>query len=109
MTSDLQVRPQIDRVVINNKKPIVTIISPQDGANISKGDVVKLDGTATTFDKEFIVNPDAYVWNSDKDGLLGTGAVISTGSLSSGQHKITLQVKDKDGAVNTAKITIYIF
>lgn len=47
-------------------------------------------------------------WTSNINGQLGFGPQLSTRALSQGIHTITLSVTDKDGAVGSARITVYV-
>ena len=49
----------------------------------------------------------AFNWKSDKDGDLGTGALLLV-DLSYGQHTITLSVSDSDGNVATDSIQLFV-
>jgi hypothetical protein len=50
----------------------------------------------------------AFVWSSSIDGVLGTGASLSTSELSTGVHVITLQVTDSNGMSSQVQRTIQV-
>lgn len=75
-----------------NASPIVSIIAPADGLNALPGSNVTFTGTAT--DTEDGSLEASIAWSSSIDGSLGTGASISTSSLSSGIHIITASATD---------------
>jgi hypothetical protein len=47
-------------------------------------------------------------WTSNINGHLGYGPQLTTRALTQGIHTITLSVTDKDGAVGSARITVYV-
>src|SRR5262249_58546498 len=47
-------------------------------------------------------------WSSSRDGDLGTGASLSTSSLTSGTHTITASVTDSGGKSASSSITIVV-
>ena len=51
---------------------------------------------------------DAYLWSSDKDGVLGTGASLPLNTLSPGVHTITLTAKDSNQVEGHASITLTV-
>lgn len=50
----------------------------------------------------------SMVWTSNLDGKLGTGAGLVTDNLSTGIHRITLEVTDKTGIVGSDTIKIKV-
>jgi hypothetical protein len=50
----------------------------------------------------------AFEWSSSIDGVLGTGASLSTSELSTGSHVLTLKVTDSDGTSTTAQRSIAV-
>jgi hypothetical protein len=88
-------------------KPSVTITAPTNGATFEVGETITFEGKAT--DPQ---HPDldgyAYVWTSDKDGKIGTGASFTTADLSEGEHTITLTVTDPDGQAGQSSVKITI-
>jgi hypothetical protein len=50
----------------------------------------------------------AFAWSSSIDGVLGTGANLSTSELSTGSHTITLQVTDSDGMSSQVQRAIVV-
>ena len=47
-------------------------------------------------------------WDSDRDGVLGEGPILTDLTLSAGTHLITLEARDSDGAAEFASIFITI-
>ncbi|HSR49507.1 MAG TPA: Ig-like domain-containing protein [Acidobacteriota bacterium] len=89
-----------------NQAPVVTITAPADGSSFNDGDLVTFTGTA-------IDNEDGDIsanlsWSSDQDGPLGSGASVSTSSLSVGGHTINASVTDSGGAPGSDQIDITI-
>jgi hypothetical protein len=50
----------------------------------------------------------AFTWSSNIDGVLGTGASLSTSELSTGTHVITLQATDSNGMSSQVQRTITV-
>ena len=50
----------------------------------------------------------AVHWSSSIDGPLGTGAMVTTTSLSPGAHLITATVDDQDGAEASASVSVVV-
>jgi hypothetical protein len=86
--------------------------SPQVTLSIEKGDIVLdkptlvLEGKAFDWEDGPIANTEAFVWSSDRDGILGFGPWIVLSKLSSGKQRITLTVYDSDKNSATASIDI---
>lgn len=89
-----------------NTAPTVTITAPADATNALPGASVTFTGTAT--DPEDGNLNAALTWSSSIDGPLGTGASISTSSLSNGVHTITASVTDSGSLSSSDTITIDI-
>lgn len=92
--------------VVSNDPPSVTISSPTDGSVFTVGQSVSLSGTAT--DPEDGSLSASISWSSSLDGNLGSGASISSTTLSAGTHTITATVTDSGSlsASDTVSITI---
>ncbi|MEK6409286.1 MAG: hypothetical protein AABN34_20360 [Acidobacteriota bacterium] len=92
---------------VSRKGPQVTLFVP-------KTDVLTFPNVveATAFDWEDgpLTDPAAYRWNSNRDGLLGTGPWIflSNLELSPGEHTITLTVHDSDKNNATATFAVSV-
>jgi len=48
------------------------------------------------------------VWSSSIDGYIGTGSAVNAARLSSGNHTITLEATDTNGASSSASVSIMI-
>jgi PKD repeat protein len=93
-------------VIAPNTAPTLEIAAPANGASFPALTNVTFAGTANDAEDGNISS--SIQWSSSTDGVLGTGASISKGDLSSGAHTITASVSDSDGAPATAQITITI-
>ncbi|MFP4306556.1 MAG: hypothetical protein ACLFQQ_04990 [Desulfococcaceae bacterium] len=94
------------RITVGNAAPEITLRSPADGARLPADSPVLLDAEAVD-PEDGPLPDDAYVWTSDREGALGTGASLTAGGLS-GAHRITLTVTDSDGAETSQAVTIQV-
>ena len=86
--------------------PIVTITSPQNGAQFEVGEEITFTGNATDLITGDLPD-EALVWTSDKDGEIGTGRTLTKSDLSEGVHIITLSATDQD-VIGAYYITITV-
>lgn len=91
-----------------NTPPTATIDQPNHDELFCSGETVIFRGSS--FDPNELGGlPDsAYSWYSSIDGNFGTGATVSTGSMSVGAHAITLRVTDSGGLWDEQMINIEI-
>ncbi len=92
--------------VLIDAMPLVTITAPPTGTVVEPGTTIDLTATATD-----ILDGDlgtGIAWTSSRDGALGTGPIVSTGTLTSGSHVITASAADHFGLVGHATITIVV-
>jgi hypothetical protein len=76
--------------------PVVSITSPQDMSTFTSGDPITFTGTAADVE-DGDISGDDLVWDSDTDGLIGTGNTFTKSDLSEGDHIISLTAIDADG------------
>ena len=97
-----------DEVVVRvgnaNTPPSCEITTPTEGETVLYGNPITFRGTST--DPDIPATDLQFEWASDKDGVLGSGAITSAGEitfshtgLSGNNHVITLNVQDEIGAV----------
>src|SRR5439155_1408097 len=89
-----------------NATPTVSIGAPATGSTFEHGAPITFTGTAT--DREDGTLTGSIAWSSDRDGLLGTGFSVTTGTLSSGTHTITASATDSGGKTGRAAITVVV-
>ncbi|MDQ6815059.1 MAG: hypothetical protein M3040_15090 [Bacteroidota bacterium] len=83
------------------------ILSPKSSDNFKKGADVRLYGGG--FSPDFgTIDFDYVTWTSDRDGLLGTGYEVITNKLSSGRHRISINLPDGLGGDVSASVYIQI-
>lgn len=90
-----------------NRPPDVTIDEPATGSTFDEGETVTFEGSAVDPDQGTL-GGDALVWSSDLDGRLGTGTTLDAPALSAGDHEITLEATDAEGATDSDQISLAI-
>ncbi len=88
------------------KAPSVHIVTPTAHAQLPAHIPLTLEGTA--YDLQESLNDAEFRWSSDRDGLLGTGRLLTVWKLSVGQHTLTLTVTDSHGRVARDAIQIEV-
>ena len=73
----------------SNQVPVVSIVTPVDGATFPQGQAVTFAGTADD-SEDGALSGASLVWLSSIDGQLGTGQSVIRNDLSVGAHAITL-------------------
>lgn len=89
-----------------NSAPVVAVTAPPANSTINQGQSVTFSGTAS--DPEDGNLAAAIKWSSSVNGSLGTGASISSSSLSVGSHVISANVSDSSGRQTTATVNISV-
>lgn len=88
-----------------NTAPLISITGPAT-LTYTSGNNIQFTGTATdTQDGTISSN---IVWSSDVDGTIGTGAIVSTSSLSENTHIVTATITDSGGLSASDTITIIV-
>jgi PKD repeat protein len=90
-----------------NQRPIATISAPASGSQAFARDPVTFQGSATDAESGSLTGS-ALLWQSDLDGVLGSGGSVTRSDLSTGTHQITLAATDPSGGNGTASISISI-
>lgn len=90
-----------------NQPPDVSIVEPATGSTFDAGETVAFQGSAVD-PEEGDLGGSALVWSSDRDGQLGTGTTVETSSLSVGDHRITLEATDGDGATGSDEASVAV-
>lgn len=90
-----------------NTRPLALIASPSSNSEFVAE--VPIQFVGETFDLEDGELPgSALRWESNINGVLGTGSSLSTDSLSPGVHLITFTAVDSGGLVGSASISITV-
>jgi hypothetical protein len=89
------------------KPPTAQVVLPEDSSRIRRGDLLRLEGSATDLE-DGALSGTALQWSSSIDGDLGTGETLYTNTLSSGTHIISLTARDSDGMEGQDEVTIYV-
>ena len=87
--------------------PSVEILSPDDGATFSSGESITFDGSATD-PEDGELTGDALVWDSDREGEIGTGQSLTRDDLSIEAHTITLTATNSVGLTAFASVEIEV-
>jgi hypothetical protein len=93
------------RFFVPHRPCTAVIFSPGEGAGLDASRV-DLAGRAV-YDDGLTEEVEALEWSSDRDGLLGRGALLPSVTLSPGRHTITL-IAGLPGAVNQASVQIEV-
>ncbi|MBI5288203.1 MAG: hypothetical protein HY873_04455, partial [Chloroflexi bacterium] len=90
-----------------NLPPIVTILSPADGASVAPGAMISF--SATAIDPETGPLGGVFMfWASNIQGGLGVGTAFSRNDLITGTHIVTLRATDPGGMQTARSITITV-
>ncbi|PIZ72431.1 hypothetical protein COY07_03290 [Candidatus Peregrinibacteria bacterium CG_4_10_14_0_2_um_filter_43_11] len=95
-------------ITVQNTVPDVVISTPADSQTFDYKNGITFIGEASDAQDGVIVTDSAFVWTSDRDGVIGIGKTTEATNLSPGAHTITLSVKDDEGGVGTAILAITI-
>lgn len=92
---------------VARKPPFVAIEAPADGARFRVGERISLQGSGDD-PEDGSLPGSALAWHSAIAGDLGTGALLQTGALGRGDHRITLTARDAHGMTASAAITLQL-
>ncbi|MEP6731647.1 MAG: PKD domain-containing protein [bacterium] len=90
-----------------NHPPVATITTPASNATFAQGGVVSFSGSGID-PEDGTLSGASLEWTSSRDGAIGSGASVSTSTLSVGVHTIILVAKDSQNAPDTATVSITI-
>lgn len=90
-----------------NQAPVAAIISPHNYDEFDIGEKITFSGVGID-NEDGELSGSALVWESDKDGVTGTGQSFTRNDLSENVHTISLTVTDSKGASDTAEILIEV-
>jgi hypothetical protein len=88
-----------------NEPPTVMVTAPQNGQVVGAGTAVTLSAQASDLEDGDLSA--MIAWQSDRDGLLGTGATVSA-TLSTGAHVVTATVVDSAGEADSATVQVNV-
>ena len=91
----------------NNQPPTATITSPASMQTVFQGTSVTFTG-ASQDPEDGALTGMALTWSSSLDGMLGTGSPLSTSTLTTGDHTITLVARDSGGNTGTASVVVRV-
>ncbi|KPK87371.1 hypothetical protein AMJ80_12180 [bacterium SM23_31] len=90
-----------------NQTPVAAIISPHNYDEFDIGANITFLGVGID-NEDGELSGSALVWESDKDGIIGTGQTFTRDDLSENVHTVGLTVTDSKGASDTAEILIEV-
>lgn len=93
-------------ITIISQSPFPTITHPSDGDMRPQNQSIPFNGSARDLEDGAIPGS-ALAWSSSLDGVLGTGANLST-TLSQGVHTVALAATDSDGNSYVTAINLVI-
>ena len=108
-SDDLDAADSITITIESNQAPEVTIDSPTNGENYMFSEEITILGSAED-PEEGELNGTSLVWTSSLDGALGTGEelTLAGGTLSPGNHVLTLTATDSRDLKGTASVSISV-
>ena len=93
--------------VTSGDSPTVSITAPNNGYQVTSGELVRFTGTAMDGTDGDISS--SIDWYSSIDGSISNNTAYTvTGSLSTGTHTITASVTDSDGNTGTTSSTLVV-
>ena len=95
--------PPLLLLTLRGDPPTVLITAPSDGATFVAGAPITLHATATDVDDGDLGA--ALIWASDRQGVLGIGATLTT-VLDAGPHTITAGVADSSALAGGAQVVV---
>jgi len=98
---------QTNAFTVPAKAPLVRIVSPGMGECYLYGQTVALHGMARDLEDGTLTGA-SLRWISDRDGFLGTGALIHQRLLSQGKHTISLEATDSSGLTARTGVSITV-
>lgn len=90
-----------------NQTPVAAIISPHNYDEFDIGENITFFGMGID-NEDGELSGSEFVWESDKDGIIGTGQTFTRDDLSENVHTISLMVTDSKGASDIAEILIEV-
>ncbi|MEE9344539.1 MAG: metallophosphoesterase [Methylococcales bacterium] len=89
-----------------NQPPTASILAPANGSSFTVGDSITFTGNGT--DPEDGNVTASLIWESNLDGLIGTGGSFSTTALSEGTHSMTVTATDNGNLTGLDTITVTV-
>src|SRR6185503_12989806 len=93
-------------IFVGSAPPRIDILAPANGSTVPEGTPITLVGSATDLEDG---NLSATIaWSSDRQGLLGTGAMLPVMLAPAGTHRIRATATDSHGFVRFEEITVVV-
>ncbi|MHB8872317.1 MAG: PKD domain-containing protein [Myxococcaceae bacterium] len=94
-------------VLPQNAAPTASIAAPLNGSSFVAGSSISFSGSASD-PEDGALSGASLTWRSSLDGVLGTGASLSTSALSAGAHQVTLTAVDSGGRSGSANVSLTV-
>ncbi len=88
-----------------NQPPVITLTAPANNSSFETDETIYFVGSASDAEDGDIT--DQLTWTSSLDRLIGSGGSFDT-ILTDGNHTITVEVTDSNGALSTENIIITV-
>ncbi|MFO7749080.1 MAG: choice-of-anchor U domain-containing protein [Desulfobacteraceae bacterium] len=93
-------------IEVQNRLPVPVITAPEEGSQFDQGEEIQFRADVTD-PEDGQVTGSSLVWQSDIDGMIGTG-IHAADKLSAGIHTITLTARDSNEGVKEESITVTV-
>lgn len=93
--------------IFQDTNPNIVITSPNKDITLPQGSEITFKCLANDMTDGDLTG-ESIVWESDKDGVIGTGVTLITSSLSKNIHKITATATDSNGKASSDDVVVNI-
>lgn len=87
----------------SNQAPSASISQPAADTSLGQSYSSTFEGSASD-QEDGDLSGGSLVWESDRDGQIGTGRSVTVSGLSMGGHTVTLTATDSDGSSSSASV-----
>jgi uncharacterized repeat protein (TIGR01451 family) len=87
--------------------PDLLVMSPDDNTVVPYGAGLTFESNAVDVEDGWLPD-EAITWQSNLDGTIGTGQLLSVETLSLGKHRITVTARDSDDMTSQRQLTVTV-